>query len=173
MSDIPTQTLNNVIASNQYLALPRLSSQGMMEGVCPAEWNRPRKRLCVILVTENTEMHNEARSILRKIALESGYNRERVRFAYIYQDKQTEFINSISKQEEQTLLRLVIIWRRDTSHIKYEWVNDATLHEPIIDAEDTTEHNFNKTKEKLENTIQRLLRASEALSYEAEVKVSR
>lgn len=85
MSDIPTQTLNNVITSNQYLALPRLSSQRMLEGVCPAEWNRPRKRLCVILVTENTDLHDQARQSLRRIALESAYNPDRVRFAYIYQ----------------------------------------------------------------------------------------
>lgn len=33
MSDIPTQLLNNVIAQNQYLALPRLSSQDLLEGL--------------------------------------------------------------------------------------------------------------------------------------------
>lgn len=54
-------------------------------GICPAEWNRPRKRLCVILVTENTEAHNDAREALRKIALESAFSSDRVRFAYIYQ----------------------------------------------------------------------------------------
>lgn len=85
MSDIPTATLNNIVATNQYLALPRLSSQDLLEGICPAEWNRPRKRLCVILVTENTDTHNEARDALRKIALESAFSAERVRFAYIYQ----------------------------------------------------------------------------------------
>lgn len=117
MSDIPTQTLSDVIAANQYLALPRLSSQDLLEGIyyrisirlnsnakllfddnefcllfffftsgiCPAEWNRPRKRLCVILITENTEAHNEAREALRKIALESAFSADRVRFAYIYQ----------------------------------------------------------------------------------------
>lgn len=85
MSDIPTQTLINIIQSNQFLALPRLSSQGILEGVCPPEWNPPRKRLCVILVTEKTDLHDPARQALRKIALESGYNPERVRFAYIYQ----------------------------------------------------------------------------------------
>ena len=56
-------------------------------GICPAEWNRPRKRLCVILVTENTNTHDEARDALRKIALESAFSAERVRFAYIYQVK--------------------------------------------------------------------------------------
>lgn len=85
MSDIPTQTLNNIVAANKYLALPRLSSQDIMEGICPAEWNRPRKRLCVILVTENTGTHDAARHALRKIALESEFSADRVRFAYIYQ----------------------------------------------------------------------------------------
>lgn len=54
-------------------------------GICPAEWNRPRKRLCVILVTKKTDEHNEARNALRRIALESAFSADRVRFAYIYQ----------------------------------------------------------------------------------------
>ncbi|GAB0090549.1 DnaJ homolog subfamily C member 16 [Sergentomyia squamirostris] len=170
MSDIPLQTLNNVISANQYLALPRLSSQGMLEGVCPAEWNRPRKRLCVILVTENTNNHDTARQALRRIALESSYNPERVRFAYIYKDKQADFINALVRKDEgETLLRVVIIWRRDTTHIKYEWVDEARLHIFQVDNE-TADHNYNHTKQKLDDTIQRLLRASEALTYEAEVK---
>lgn len=170
MSDIPTNTLSNVIQSNQYLALPRLSSQGMLEGVCPTEWNRPRKRLCVILVTEKTETHDAARSALRKIALDSAYNPERVRFAYIYQDKQTEFVSALSKKEEETtLLRMVIIWRRDPSHIKYEWLNGASMHVHHKDNE-TAEHTLNATRQKLDDTITRLLKTSEALSYEAEVK---
>lgn len=170
MSDIPLQTLNNIISSNQYLALPRLSSQRMLEGVCPAEWNRPRKRLCVILVTENTNSHDNARNVLRKIALESSYNPERVRFAYIFKEKQTDFVNALVRKDTQdTLLRVVIIWRRDTTHIKYEWVDEARLHIYQVDNE-TADHNYNHTKQKLDDTIQRLLRASEALSYEAEVK---
>lgn len=32
MADIPTQTLVNVISANQYLVLPRLSSQEMLDG---------------------------------------------------------------------------------------------------------------------------------------------
>lgn len=86
------------------------------------------------------------------------------------QEKQPDFVNALTKDGEDTLLRLVIIWRRDTSHIKYEWVSGASLHIKRMDNE-TAETNFNSTKEKLDNTIQRLLRTSEALSYEAEVKV--
>ncbi|XP_055523691.1 dnaJ homolog subfamily C member 16 isoform X1 [Wyeomyia smithii] len=173
MSDIPTPTLNNIISVNKFLALPRLSSQSMLEGVCPAEWNRPRKRLCVVLVTENTATHDEARNAMRRIALESSYSPERVRFAYIYQEKQAEFIDALAEHSKlkETVLKVVIIWRRDTKHIKYEWVHEATLQSADKTVENEThELNYNNTKQKLDGAIQRLLRSSEALSYEAEVK---
>lgn len=170
MSDIPTQTLNNVVSANQFLALPRLSSQDLLDGICPTEWNRPRKRLCVILVTENTDQHDRARDALRKIAVESAYSVDRVRFAYIYQDRQTAFVSALSNGSDDTLLRLVVIWRRDTYHVKYEWVSDVSLHvEHSIN--ETDEQRFEATKRKLDKAIQRLLRASESLSHEAEVKV--
>lgn len=174
MADIPSETLNVVVKVNQYLALPRLSSQEMLESLCPPEWNRPRKRLCVILVTENTESHDRARDALRRIALDAAYSPERVRFAYIYKDKQTDFVNALSHQgrPEDTLLRLVIIWRRDTRHIKYEWIHETTLHNNQQLDNETYETSVNETRSKLDNAIQKLLRPSEALSYEAEVKVS-
>lgn len=70
---------------------------------------------------------------------------------------------------DETLLRLVIIWRRDTSHIKYEWVSGISLHIQRLDNE-TAEHRYNTTKRHLFDAIQRLSRTSEALSYEAKVK---
>lgn len=69
------------------------------------------------------------------------------------------------------MLRVVIIWRRDTSHIKYEWVNGASLEKQHIDNE-TIDDIYHDTKQKLDDAISRLLKASEALSDEAEVKVS-
>lgn len=172
MTDISSQTLSNIIGANQYLALPRLSSQGMLDGICPAEWNRPKKRLCVILITENSGNHDYPRQVLRRIAIESTYNPDRVKFAYIYKDKQRDFINALSVNSgaDGNLLKIVVIWRRDTKHVKYEWIHDANLKETADIAED--EGNFNQTKQKIDETIQKLLRATEALSFEAEVKVS-
>ena len=142
----------------------------MLDGVCPAEWNRPRKRLCVILVTENTETHNEARNIVRKVALESSYNPERVRFAYIYQDKQAEFISALKEhnKSKDTILKVVIIWRRDAKHIKYEWISDPITTK--VAENETVETIYNSTKRNIDIAIQKLLRSSEALTYEAEVK---
>lgn len=78
-------------------------------------------------------------------------------------------MNALSQEVDDTLLRLVIIWRRDTSHVKYEWVKGLSLHIPRPDNE-TAEHNFNTTKRRLYESIQRLSRTSEALTYEAQVK---
>jgi len=57
-------------------------------------------------------------------------------------------------------LHVVILWRRDASHIKYEWLSSAL---------DVSQ--WNDTKQALESTLQRLLHSSQALSYEAVVKV--
>ncbi|KAJ3642615.1 hypothetical protein Zmor_025378 [Zophobas morio] len=159
MKDIPTSTLHHIVSSNQYLALPRLSSQEVLDALCPCEWNKPRKRLCVVLVTKTSSSHDPHRQSFRIYAQNSPYNTEKVRFAYIYHDKQAEFVNSLIPEGEfvEPLLRIVILWRRDTSHIKYEWITDKWEWET----------NLNQTTQKLDSTISRLLRSSEALTYEA------
>lgn len=100
MKDIPTSTLHNIIASNQYLALPRLSSQDVLEELCPCERHKPQKRLCVVLVTEDSRYHDGHRETFRSYAQNSPYSSQRVRFAYIYHNKQTEFVNSLIPGEE-------------------------------------------------------------------------
>lgn len=68
----------------------------MLEALCPAEWNRPRKRLCVVLITGDTSEHDAARQALRQFAQDSVYSAERVRFAYLYHERQTEFVESLT-----------------------------------------------------------------------------
>lgn len=162
MKDIPTPTLHHIISSNQYLALPRLSSQSILDSLCPCEWHKPKKRLCVVLVTAASSSHDLHRESFRVYAQNAPYSTEKVRFAYIYHDKQSDFVNSLIPDGEvvEPLLSIVIIWRRDTSHIKYEWLSEKW----------ELEKDLNDTAHKLESTITRLLRTSEALSYEAFVK---
>lgn len=111
MKDIPTSTLHHVISSNEYLALPRLSSQvrwknqcikwsfvifqSVLDVLCPCEWVKPKKKLCVVLVTKKSSLHDEHRQAFRTYAQKSPYSNDRVRFAYIYHDIQFEFVNAL------------------------------------------------------------------------------
>jgi DnaJ family protein C protein 16 len=63
----------------------------------------------------------------------------------------------------EPLLHIVIIWRRDASHLKYEWLPYGWI-ETVQD-----DRIWNETRRHLEKTIQKLLRANEALPYAAVV----
>lgn len=92
---------------------------------------------------------------------------ERVRYTYVFKDTQPQFISSLSASEGSPLdplHHIVIIWRRDSSHVKYEWFSTGWA-QAIAD-----ENQWNETRLNLEQTIQRLLRASEALPFAAEVQ---
>lgn len=167
MKDISSETMHNVIANNKFLVLPRLSNQAMLDSICPPEWLRPQKRLCAILISQqNSPLHDIARHKFRQAALESSYSTERVRYAYVFKDTQPEFVSALSGGEGspmEPLLHIVIIWRRDANHLKYEWLPHGWV-EAVQD-----DRIWNETRRHLEKTIQRLLRATEALPYAAVV----
>ena len=64
---------------------------------------------------------------------------------------------------EEPGLHVVIIWRRDTQVLKYEWLSEGWG--------DSERPRWNESRERLGSTIQRLLQSSEALSYETVVQV--
>ncbi|XP_067616103.1 dnaJ homolog subfamily C member 16 isoform X1 [Eurosta solidaginis] len=170
MPEIPVQTLNKIISLNQYLMLPRLSSQQVMEDICPAGWNQLQKCLCVILITENSNSYNYAYTAFKTIARQTEYSMKKVRFAYMFKEKQSTFIHSIAKgftnnQDSQ----IVIIWRRNGTYIKYEFIKSSLL------AMDTkahfkSEYAVNATRLHVTNSIHRLLKSSEEFSFEALVQ---
>ncbi|XP_011637350.1 dnaJ homolog subfamily C member 16 [Pogonomyrmex barbatus] len=167
MKDISSETMHNIISNNKFLVLPRLSNQAMLDSICPPEWLRPQKRLCAVLISQqNSPLHDVARHKFRQAALESSYSTERVRYAYVFKDTQSEFVSALSAGEGsplEPLLHIVIIWRRDANHLKYEWLPHGWV-EAIQD-----DRIWNETRRHLEKTIQRLLRSTEALPYAAVV----
>ncbi|XP_014209177.1 dnaJ homolog subfamily C member 16 [Copidosoma floridanum] len=167
MHDIPSDTMHNVIGSNKFLILPRLSNQAMLDSVCPQEWQRVQKRLCAILVSQNTPELDTTRNKFRQAALVSPYSQERVRYAYVFKEMQPQFISALSAGEgspSDPLHHIVIIWRRDSSHVKYDWFSSEWTTENIDD------NQWNETRLSLEQTIQRLLRSTEALPYAATIQ---
>jgi len=84
----------------------------------------------------------------------------------VFKDTQPEFVSALSASEGsplEPLLHIVIIWRRDANHLKYEWLPHGWI-EAVQD-----DRIWNETRRHLEKTIQKLLRATEALPYAAVV----
>lgn len=159
MSDIPVHTMHDVIKSNNYLLLPRLSSQTMLDALCPSGLPWARRKLCVVLVCGDTPSHDPHRQTMRKFALESHYSKERVRFMYVFQERQPHFISALTAGKDspaEPLLHVAILCRRDVSHVKYEWVSS-----------EETWGSYNSTKHLLELAIDRVLHTSQALPNEA------
>ncbi|RLU16233.1 hypothetical protein DMN91_011993 [Ooceraea biroi] len=87
-------------------------------------------------------------------------------YAYVFKDTQPDFVSALSAGEGspmEPLLHIVIIWRRDANHLKYEWLPNGWIEAAQDDRV------WNETRRHLEKTIQKLLRATEALPYAAVV----
>lgn len=80
-------------------------------------------------------------------------------------ENQQEFVNSLlAGSPHDSILNVVILWRRDVNRIKYEWIQGGCTFTKMSTK-------WNKTKEKIESTIAKLLKSDVTLTYEAVVKV--
>jgi len=68
-----------------------------MDSVCPTESSMYRRRLCVVFLTMDfsNEADDGVLEELRRFAQKPNLP-GRVKFAYLYKDKQREFISSLS-----------------------------------------------------------------------------
>ncbi|CAH0604434.1 unnamed protein product [Chrysodeixis includens] len=189
-TEIPTQTLRQLIEANQMLTLPRLSSQSVLESVCPVEWRAARRRLCCVLVVGGgaggAQGGAGARAALR--ALARAAPPDRLHYAYLYAHKQPAFLTALANGSGSDVSemehRIVIIWRREATRIQYEWLNEtwpSCAHEhcgaeqfpadPALRDDLLKYHErLNETKRALDQLIKRLLKPTEVMAYEAHVQ---
>ncbi|CAL4095406.1 unnamed protein product, partial [Meganyctiphanes norvegica] len=165
MTDLPYPTMKDIIEANKYLLLPRLSSQAVFDALCPVESMRSRRRLCVVLVSEDNPIHEPPRAALREYAIHDHYReKERVRYTYIFKEKQVEFINALTEGSGAPVEvnhHIVIIWRKDRYHLKYEWLEGGWKVNP---------DHHNNSRQTLKETIHRLLHSNEPMPYETIVQ---
>ena len=172
MKDIPVSTMVELVETNQFLQLPRLSSQSVFDTLCPPEASKPRRRLCVVLVNQDSTNAEDdgKRQALRDFVMDYKFSRERVRFAYILKEKQTDFVNALiaGSEEENKKRNVAIVWRTEESNIRYEWLK---VEWPSTFAKEVDEQErLNETRQVLQKTLQRLLVDGDLLSHEAVVK---
>ncbi|CAG4906839.1 unnamed protein product [Colias eurytheme] len=170
-TEIPTQTLTQLIEANQMLTLPRLSSQSMLDAVCPVEWRASRRRLCCVLVARDARALPALRPLARKAP-------DRTRYAYLYAHRQPHFLTALANGSGIDISslehRIVVIWRREASRVQFEWLNETwpTCQHCSDDVEETLEYHerLNETKRALEQLVKRLLKPNEVVAYEAHVQ---
>ena len=52
----------------------------------------------------------------------NDFNPERIRFAYILKDVQSEFVSALTQPEQEKQdLNVAIFWRQEAKKLKYEW----------------------------------------------------
>ncbi|XP_047988249.1 dnaJ homolog subfamily C member 16 [Leguminivora glycinivorella] len=177
-TEIPTKTLRELIEANQLLTLPRLSSQAVLEHVCPIEWRPHRRRLCCVLLCSAGAAAGAARAELRRLARAAP---ERLHYAYVYMHAQPNFVQALANgsgsDTSQMEHRVVILWRREATRIQYEWLNETwpvcsnghcdDFSEP---ANVVYQTRLNETKRALEQLVKRLLKPTEVMAYEAHVQ---
>ncbi|XP_049866727.1 dnaJ homolog subfamily C member 16 [Pectinophora gossypiella] len=177
-TEIPTQTLRELIEANQMLTLPRLSSQSVLDTICPVEWRASRRRLCCVLLVGAGGAAAAARAQLRPLARQAP---ERLHYAYVYTHAQPGFVQALANgsgsDSSQMEHRIVIIWRREATRIQYEWLNETwpSCSRSYCRDESSEEaikyqQQLNDTKRALQHLIKRLLKPTEVLAYETHVQ---
>lgn len=178
VSDLKTQLMKDVLDSNKYLFLPRVTSQVcfgilryislllittlqvMFDYLCPTGSAPSRMKLCVMLVAsdniENEPKFEEMRHFIR----ENNYAKDRFRFMYVYRERQAEFVRALSEGFKKGNIyrgvHVVVFWRREADHVYYEWLDNEW------DLIDSTY--VNETRAKLAGLLTRLSQNSAQFS---------
>ena len=171
MKDIPLKTMQELVEDNQFLQLPRLSSQPVFDTLCPPGPSKSRRRLCVVLVNQDSTNQEDdgRRQAMREFVMDHKFSKDRVRFVYVLKEKQSEFVNAlVSGSNDDEKGNVVIVWRMEESNVRYEWLKaewpSSFTNEP------QQQELLNETRQILKKTLQNLLVSGDRLSHEAVVK---
>uniref|UniRef100_A0A2S2QAW4 DnaJ subfamily C member 16 n=1 Tax=Sipha flava TaxID=143950 RepID=A0A2S2QAW4_9HEMI len=163
MTYIPMVGLRDIIESNKYLTLPRLSSQEVFDTLCPVG----EKNFCLVLVSHNSPNHEAHRQSIRRFAQEarSIYPDVPLAFMYVFRERQPHFINSLIQGTEspsEPLLHIVLLTRLNKKMVSYKWLLGDNYNNWA---------NYDLTKERLTGVLNALLGSETAwtLSNEAHI----
>lgn len=134
----------------------------MFDQICPPNVARNRKRLCVMLVTDNIPSQEEEREAMRRFILENEFNEDRFRFMYIFREKQKDFINSLaigSNVPKDPESHVVILWRKEHDRLLFEWMTSKwDVSEPLT---------LNRSQVELFDLLNKLSQTTQAMSNNA------
>lgn len=123
------KTIENILQSNKYLILPRLSSPNIFNELCPVGTTRRSKAVCVVLFTFNIQDHEKYRQSFRDFVRKQS-TEQRVKYTYVYADSQTQFTEAIIKGEgienaTSKALKVALIWRNSKLDLYYSLLEEG------------------------------------------------
>ena len=69
----------------------------MLDTLCPADSSLPRRHLCAVLVARAADPQPARQAALRRHVSATKLTSPRLRYAYMYMDKQAKFLDSLRK----------------------------------------------------------------------------
>uniref|UniRef100_A0A915D6Q0 J domain-containing protein n=1 Tax=Ditylenchus dipsaci TaxID=166011 RepID=A0A915D6Q0_9BILA len=130
-----TQEISALIEKNKFIEMPRLSSMGFFDELCPIS-SRSVKHFCVILPVFDVASDQKYVKAMRKFVqtYDDQLTKERVHISSVFIDKQKEFVNEFKhvlpiNEEKRSIL---VLWRYEYVKAKYSWIPSVWSVDPEI-----------------------------------------
>jgi len=120
--------LREIVSSNLYFEVPRLSNQKIFDDLCPP-MDLSRRWLCAVLITAKDTDFSSHLWKLRQMSRDKLYEQKRIRFFHLYYNIQKEFYDSF-KSDEYKLppcfdgkypSQVLLLWRDTSGKVYYAW----------------------------------------------------
>ncbi|VDM48912.1 unnamed protein product [Toxocara canis] len=143
-----------------------MASQAHLDDLCPVS-SRNARKLCVVLTVVDSSADQRYISTMRQFVRREGapLAAQRIQFAYMFVDKQKEFIlpflEGLPKEEQSSQgakRDVVVVWRLEHSRARFAWLRGVW---------DATETSLNASGEELKKRLDEILRGTSKLDYQA------
>ncbi|KPM08621.1 dnaJ domain containing protein 2 [Sarcoptes scabiei] len=154
VNELKTQIMKDLIDSNKYLLLPRITSQNLFDHLCPVANSPSRAKLCVMMILNERDYNEAEFEEMRNFMKANDFSKDRFGFMYIFKERQVEFVKALIGGANSKIgsinrgIHVVILWRKESNTVYYEWLdNEWILLDSIY---------INETKHKLGLLINKL-----------------
>ncbi|UXI19083.1 insulin gene enhancer protein isl-1-like [Sarcoptes scabiei] len=154
VNELKTQIMKDLIDSNKYLLLPRITSQNLFDHLCPVANSPSRAKLCIMMILNERDYNEAEFEEMRNFMKANDFSKDRFGFMYIFKERQVEFVKALIGGANSKIgsinrgIHVVILWRKESNTVYYEWLdNEWILLDSIY---------INETKHKLGLLINKL-----------------
>eukprot|EP00111_Clytia_hemisphaerica_P005350 TCONS_00015466-protein len=127
-------TLRQLVASNLYMFVPRLSSQQIYDELCPRKYASDRILCYILVVDKDTDFNTHLWNFRENAKQEERLQNQRARLLYVFGNVQKKFIGQFSQGSSNYMvpcsdgslpIKLLILWRQPANQTQYDWYTNG------------------------------------------------